>query len=91
MINSDNPINIEEFNILSSKCKLHEIVGEFLIYDDLIALQHHLVVILLNQMSSRVGLKKHGNKAKEILFTEFLQSYNMGVFKPMHKHNLIKE
>ena len=66
-------------------------VAEFLKYDDLIVLQHYLVGIILNQISSRAGLKKHSNKAKEVLFTKFLQVHDIRVFKPIYKHNLTKE
>ena len=91
MIDSDSLIKIEEFNILSNKYKLRETAEEFLIIDDPIALQHHLVGILLNQILSRVGLKKYRQKAKEVLFTEFLQLYDIGIFSPIHKKNLSKE
>ena len=44
------------------------IVNELLITDDHISLQHHLVGILLNHISSGGGLKRHGEGAKEALF-----------------------
>ena len=55
------------------------------------ALQHQLTGILLNQMSTRVGIKKHGKRAEDVLFTEFLQLDNMHVFIPIHRKDLTME
>ena len=67
---------------------LRESVNKFTLTDDPSELQHHLVGVLLHQMSAKVGLKKHGQRAKEVLFTEFLQLHDMGVFSPIHRRNL---
>ena len=78
-------------NMLNPKHSLRETVERFNITDDPAELQHHLTGVLLNQMSSRAGAKKHGDRAKEALFTEFLQSHDMNVFHPVHKNDLTKE
>jgi len=62
-----------------------------MITDDPMPLQHHLVGVLLNQMSAKQDIKKHSMRAKEVLFTEFLQLCDMDTFIPMHKGDLTKE
>ena len=39
-------------------------------------------------MSAKQGVKKYGIRAKEILFTKFLQLCNMDTFMLVHKKNL---
>ena len=47
--------------------------------------------ILLNQMSTKASIKKHGDKAKKVLFTEFLHLYNINVFIPINNKDLTPE
>ena len=41
-------------------------------------------------MSEKGGIKKHGDKEKEVFFVELLQLHYVGVFYPTHKYYLIK-
>ena len=50
-----------------------------------------VVGILLNQMSAKVGIKKHGKVAIEAIFDEFLQFHDLDVFKPRSSSSLTKE
>ena len=69
---SDDTKLFNKFNIFSPEHSLRESVKKFILTDDPSELQHYLVGVFLHQMSAKVGLKKHGQRAKEILFTEFL-------------------
>ena len=42
-------------------------------------------------MTTKAGIKKHGDRAKEVLFIEFLQLHDMNVFIPIDKRDLIRE
>ena len=42
-------------------------------------------------MSARDGIAKHGDKAIEVLYNEFLQLHDMNVFVPIHKKDLTKQ
>ena len=64
-----HPIYVDFFNIFSPKYPLREYVATFLNTDEPSALPHHLTCVLLNQMTSKAGIKKHGDKANEVLFT----------------------
>ena len=78
-------------NILHPKHSLQATVEAFMNDNDPTALQHQLVGILLNQMSAKAGIKKHGKRAEDVLFTEFLQIDNMHVFIPAHRKDLTIE
>ena len=39
-------------------------------------------------MSARASIKKHSDKVKKVLFTKFLQLYNMNIFIPINKKDL---
>ena len=54
-------------------------------------LQHYLVGVLLNQMSTKQGIKKYGRRAKKVLFTEFLQLSNTDTFIAVYKRDLVDE
>ena len=41
-------------------------------------------------MSSKVGMKKHGDKSIQVLCDEFLQSHDVGIFKPMKRSDLTR-
>jgi len=84
-------IDTTEYDFTQARSQLRKIVDEFLLTEDPTALQHHLVGILLTQMSAKAGIRKHGDKAKEVLFTEFLQLHDMGVFWPIFRSSLSKE
>jgi hypothetical protein len=44
------------------------------------AIVKSVVGVILNQMSAKVGIKKHGKVAMDALFDEFLQLHNLHVF-----------
>ena len=73
-------IEVDMCNLLSPKHSLEEAVRLHETTNDPSPLQHHLTGVLLNQMSARAGIKKHGDKTKEVLFSEFLQLNDMRVF-----------
>ena len=52
----------------------------------------HKVVtgILMNQMTAKAGIKKHGQVAIDALHQEFLQLHDLGVFEGHHAHELSK-
>ena len=81
----------DEFNILSGNNNLRDVVDRYMMTDDPMPLQHHLIGVLLSQMSAKQGIKKYGMKAKEVLFTEFLQLCDIDTFMPVHKDDLNNE
>ena len=70
---------------------LRDKVRNFLLTGESVDLQQHLAFVLLNQMSSKAGIEKHGNKAKEVLHEEFMQLHDMDIFLPIKKDRLTKE
>ena len=81
----------ETFDSTKNSDILREKVRNSLLTGETSELQQHLVGMLFNQMSSKAGIKKHGEKAEEALCNEFLQLYDMDVFIPMRKSKLSKE
>ena len=82
---------LKEFNVSFDKSSLRDRVEEFMITDDPMSLQPHLIGVPLNQMSAKKGIAKHGDRAREALFTEFLQLCGVDTFVPMRKKNLTKQ
>ena len=91
MLKETDSVKPDQCSILHPDSKLRDIVDDFLITKDPAMLQQYLISILLTQMYARAGIKKHGDKLKEVLFTEFLQLHDMGVFWPIHRDNLTKK
>ena len=82
---------LKEFNASLDESSLRSHVEEFLIADDPMPLQYHLVGVILNQMSSKKVVAKHSDRAREALFVEFLQLCGMDAFVLMRKKNLTKQ
>jgi hypothetical protein len=55
------------------------------------AIVKSVVGIILNQMSAKVGIRKHGKVAIDALFAEFLQLHDLNVFKPRSACSLTRE
>ena len=81
----------DKFDALSDEISLRDAALKFLINDDPTPSQHHLVGALLNQMSAEQGVKKHGSRAKEVLFTEFLQLCDVDALMAVYKKDLTNE
>ena len=45
----------------------------------------------MNQMSTKAGIKKHGEEAVSAILKEFGQLEHMKTFKPRYKHSLTRE
>ena len=82
---------LKEFIVSFDKSSLRDRVEEFMITDDPMPLQHHLIGVPLNQMSTKKGIAKHSDRAREVLCTEFLQLCGVDTFVPMRKKNLAKQ
>ena len=84
-------IDLDKFNTLSPKHSMCDTVDQRLSNGDPSALQHHLTSVVLNQMTSKAGVKNYGDKAREALFTEFLKLYYLNVFMPINKKDLTRQ
>ena len=62
----EETIDANELNVVNSMSSIsfRKIIEEFLIEDEPTVTQHHIARMLLNQMSSKVGMNKHLDKAK---------------------------
>lgn len=70
---------------------MREAVGLFQFTGNTDKLQHHLVGVLLNQMSAKAGTRKKGERAREALVTEFLQLHDVDVFTAVFARHLSKQ
>ena len=57
-----------------------EAVEKFQTSGSIEKLEHHLVGVLLNQMSSKACIRKYGDKEREVLLNEFRRLIGMGTF-----------
>ena len=73
---------LRELRVLLSKSSLRGRVEELVATDDPMPLQHHVVGVLLNQVSAKKGVAKHGGRAREASLTEFRQLCGMGNSPP---------
>jgi hypothetical protein len=55
------------------------------------AIVKSVVGIILNQMSAKVGIRKHGKVAVAALFDEFLQLHDLNVFEPRSASSLTRK
>ena len=46
---------------------------------------------IMNQMSAKAGIRKHGEKAEVALMKEFAQLEDLSVYQIIHAHTLTKE
>jgi hypothetical protein len=51
-------------------------------------MQKYITGFIFNQMSAKVGIKKHGQKAIDALFKEFCQLHDKSVFEGIHASDL---
>ena len=72
--------HFETFDCTKNSDALREKVKNSFLTGETSELQQNLVGTLLNQMLSKSGIKKHGEKVEEALHNEFLQLYDMDVF-----------
>ena len=82
---------LKELNTSFDKSSFRDRVEELVATDNPMPLQHHLAGVLLNQTSTNKGIAKHGDGAREALFTEFLQLCSMETLVLMHRKDLIKQ
>jgi hypothetical protein len=47
--------------------------------------------LMMTQMMAKVGIKKHGQVTIDVLYQEFLQLHDLGVFQGQHTHKLTKD
>ena len=78
-------------NMLGTKHSLCGTVDQHLSNGDPSALKNHLTSVLLDQMTTEAGIKKHGDKAREALFTEFSHLHEINVLIPIEMKDLTRE
>ena len=84
-------IDAGTFNVLSPKYSLCDTIDQCLSNIDHLVLQKYLTGVLINQITSKSGVKKHVDEARDALFAKFPQFHDMNVLMPINKKYLTRE
>ena len=89
--NMDDPPNSKSYEQSSSFVQLQTATEQYFSDGNVKPLQRAVTGFIFNQMSAKAGIKKHGRRAVEVLYNEFLQLNNKDVFEALNASSLSKE